>query len=230
MSSTCRSLRTSRRGKGRAPRDGMMGDQVAPEAVEVHVHTGQPDVKYQSARKVDPGSASNLGSDSILRRFSSLGGVLHDGMITMKRALRASDLLPPGFAVRSAVTEGTVTTIFIASASTSSSCPVCGEASAPVHSRYVRKVADLPLAGRSVCLRATLRRFWCEAVRCGRRIFAERFSDGTLAPLARRTGRLDGLVRHLGLALGRPKARSPSSSSSSGRCTAAVKSTSCKLA
>ena len=125
----------------------------------------------------------------------------------MKRALRASALLPPGFAVKSAVPEGTVTTISITSASTSSSCPVCGGASARVHSRYVRKVADLPLAGRSVSLRATARRFWCEAVRCGRRIFTERFADGTLAPWARRTGRFDGLVRHLGLALGgRPAA------------------------
>ena len=40
-----------------------------------------------------------------------------------------------------------------------------------------------------------------------RAIFAERFSDGALAPLARRTERLDCIVHHLGLALGgRPAA------------------------
>ena len=39
-------------------------------------------------------------------------------------------------------------------------------------------------------------------------IFAERFGDGVVRPMARRTARLDTLVRHLGLALGgRPAAR-----------------------
>jgi len=51
------------------------------------------------------------------------------------------------------------------------------------------------------------RRFRCDAVLCGRQIFAERFADGVLAPSARRTTRLDGIVHHLGLALGgRPAA------------------------
>jgi hypothetical protein len=58
-----------------------------------------------------------------------------------------------------------------------------------------------------VKLIATVRRFRCEAVRCGQSIFAERFANNTVAPWARRTGRLDGLVHHLGLALGgRPAA------------------------
>ena len=51
------------------------------------------------------------------------------------------------------------------------------------------------------------RRFRCGADLCGRRIFAERFEDGVLAPWARRTGRLDYVIHHLGLALGgRPAA------------------------
>jgi hypothetical protein len=49
--------------------------------------------------------------------------------------------------------------------------------------------------------------FRCEAVLCGRQIFTERFAEGILAPSARRTTRLDGIVQHLGLALGgRPAA------------------------
>ncbi|RWB92937.1 MAG: hypothetical protein EOQ57_35380, partial [Mesorhizobium sp.] len=41
----------------------------------------------------------------------------------------------------------------------------------------------------------------------GRRIFAERFGADILAPLSRRTGRLETIVHHLGLALGgRPAA------------------------
>ena len=51
------------------------------------------------------------------------------------------------------------------------------------------------------------RRFRCDTVLCGRRIFTERFEDGALAPWARRTARLDLVVHHLGLALGgRPAA------------------------
>jgi hypothetical protein len=53
----------------------------------------------------------------------------------------------------------------------------------------------------------TVRRFWCDAVLCRRRIFAERFGADILAPLSRRTGRLETIVHHLGLALaGRPAA------------------------
>ncbi|CAO3378972.1 Mobile element protein [Azospirillum argentinense] len=52
------------------------------------------------------------------------------------------------------------------------------------------------------------RRFHCDAVLCGRRIFTERFAPEVLVPWARRTARLDHIVHHLGLALGgRPAAR-----------------------
>ncbi len=51
------------------------------------------------------------------------------------------------------------------------------------------------------------RRFYCDAVLCGRRIFGERFDAAVLAPWSRRTARLDHIVHHLGLALGgRPAA------------------------
>ena len=111
------------------------------------------------------------------------------------------------FAVEGSSMTDDGTTISVRSTSTFSCCPSCGLASGRVHSHYRRQINDLPLAGRSVKLIATVRRFWCEAVRCGQSIFAERFADGIVAPWARRTGRLDGLVHHLGLALrGRPAA------------------------
>jgi hypothetical protein len=51
------------------------------------------------------------------------------------------------------------------------------------------------------------RRFWCDAVLCGRRIFCEQFDDGVLGRYGRRTQRLETIVHHLGLALGgRPAA------------------------
>ena len=58
--------------------------------------------------------------------------------------------------------------------------------------------------GRQVRLMVVARRFRCDAVLCGRRIFTERFDDGVLAPWARRTARLDYIVHHLGACLGRP--------------------------
>ena len=68
-------------------------------------------------------------------------------------------------------------------------------------------MADLPIAGRGVRLLIMARLFYCEAMLCGRRIFAERFDANLLAPWARRTARLDHIVHHLGLALGgRPAA------------------------
>ncbi len=125
----------------------------------------------------------------------------------MQKALRPSSIIPPGFTVEGSSMADDGTTISVRSTSTSSQCPSCGMVSGRVHSHYRRQINDLPLAGRSVKLIATVRRFRCEAVRCGQSIFAERFADGIVAPWARRTGRLDGLVHHLGLALGgRPAA------------------------
>lgn len=81
-------------------------------------------------------------------------------------------------------------------------CPECGTTSHRVHSRYPRMIADLPCAGRKIELHLTVRRFVFSAVHCCRKIFAERFGDGVIRPMARRTARLDCLVRHLALALG----------------------------
>jgi len=63
------------------------------------------------------------------------------------------------------------------------------------------------MAGKPVRLVVRARRFHCDTVLCGRRIFAERFDDNVLMPWARRTARLGHIVHHLGLALGgRPAA------------------------
>lgn len=51
------------------------------------------------------------------------------------------------------------------------------------------------------------RRFYCDAALCTQRIYTERFEKDVLAPWARRTGRLENIIYHLGLALGgRPAA------------------------
>ena len=120
----------------------------------------------------------------------------------MGQALRPSALVPRGFAVDGATSDGAGLVIAVRSVSRASTCPNCGTTSKRVHSRYRRRLADLPMAGRPVRLVVLARRFHCDAVLCGRRIFVERFDQDVLAPRARRTARLDHIVRHLGLALG----------------------------
>ncbi len=125
----------------------------------------------------------------------------------MQHAFRPSALVPPGFAVEGAILDGATAVITVRSTAAAGVCPGCGGVSRRVHSRYTRHLADLPVAGRPVRLEVIARRFRCEAVLCGRRIFAERFDPNVLAPSARRTARLECLVYHLGLALGgRPAA------------------------
>ena len=94
--------------------------------------------------------------------------------------------------------------VFVSARSTSgsASCPWCGRCARRVHSRYRRRLADLPAHGRRVEMVVTIRRFHCADAACERRIFAERLDPGAAAVRSRRTERLDGIVHHLGIALG----------------------------
>jgi len=78
---------------------------------------------------------------------------------------------------------------------------MCGQVSSRVHSRYRRKLADLPWQGRVVSLTFRARRLHCSDVACPRQIFTERLPNVT-APHARRTTRLGDVQGHLGAALG----------------------------
>jgi len=125
----------------------------------------------------------------------------------MQQSFRPSSLVPFGFAVDRVVNDGTSMVIIVHAVSRLSACPGCGSRSERAHSRYRRGLADLPISGRPVRLAVVVRRFHCDAVLCRRRIFTEQFDGGVVAPRARRTGRLDHVVYHLGLALcGRPPA------------------------
>ncbi|PPD10125.1 MAG: transposase [Methylocystis sp.] len=125
----------------------------------------------------------------------------------MPRSLHPAAFVPPGFHVENAVQDGAITVITVRHTSKSSQCPGYATIAERVHSHYLRRLADLPLAGRQVRLIVIARRFRCDATSCRRAIFTERFSADVLAPSARRTARLDCLVHHLGLALGgRPAA------------------------
>ena len=123
------------------------------------------------------------------------------------QSLHASKLVPLGFSADDALSDDDSTVVTIHGTSAISACPSCGVISDRVHSRYPRRLADLPIAGRRVVLMLQARRFRCDAVLCARRIFTERFDDNVLKPWARRTARLDQIVHCLALALGgRPAA------------------------
>ena len=123
------------------------------------------------------------------------------------QSIHASELLPPGLSADDALSDDDSTVVTIHGTSAISVCPSCGVVSDRIHSRYPRRLADLPIAGRRVVLVLQARRFRCDAVLCARRIFTERFDDNVLKPWARRTARLDQIVHCLALALGgRPAA------------------------
>lgn len=126
----------------------------------------------------------------------------------MRAHFRLSDLIPAELNVEAVHHRPDVIVVAACGQSGGCRCPECGTTSHRVHSRYPRIIADLPCAGRRIELHLTVRRFVCAADECRRKIFAERFGNDIVRPMARRTARLDTLVHHLALALGgRPAAR-----------------------
>ena len=125
----------------------------------------------------------------------------------MGRQLRTSGLVRRGFVIETTAWNEEGLLISARPSATMARCPDCGMASDRVHSRYERRLADLPMSGRRVRLALKVRRFRCDAVTCARQVFTERFDPDVLAPWSRRTARLDHIVHHLALALGgRPAA------------------------
>jgi len=92
-------------------------------------------------------------------------------------------------------------TVVLATTAPSSACPLCDFDSSRVHSRYTRRLADLPCFGRAVQLQVAVRRFFCSELQCPRRIFAERLA-GFAAPYARTTSLLRETHEAIGCALG----------------------------
>ena len=80
-------------------------------------------------------------------------------------------------------------------------CPACERRSHRVHSRYDRRLADLPWQGRAVAIAVTVRRFRCDNSLCERRIFVEQLPK-VMAAHSRRSRRLAEIQRHIGMALG----------------------------
>lgn len=87
------------------------------------------------------------------------------------------------------------------SRSTASRCPTCQRKSARLHSRYERRIADLPWQGRFVTLLMQARRLRCSNRNCRQRIFVERANEVATSH-SRRSVRLREIQRTVGLALG----------------------------
>src|SRR5215212_323255 len=80
-------------------------------------------------------------------------------------------------------------------------CPGCGTWSEAVHSHYQRTITDLPWGQQTVRLHLRVRKFYCRQPACTRRVFTERLPH-LVAPYARRTSRLESVLRILAFALG----------------------------
>src|ERR1700722_9725317 len=115
---------------------------------------------------------------------------------------RGLPLAPCGLVVEHMQSEAGDLVITARPALRTAACPACGSASARVHSTYQRFLADLPSSGQTVRIRASTRRSRCVLPSCRQRIFTQRLAATAARPLARRTSRLEGIVHHLGLALG----------------------------
>ncbi len=100
-------------------------------------------------------------------------------------------LLPdvPGLRLDAILTEDQTIHSMMTSTQPTATCPVCAEASSRIHSRYQRRVRDLPWAGHTVQVQLHVRRFFCSNPSCERTIFAERLG-ATIGTFARRTERL----------------------------------------
>ncbi|MFD7639529.1 ISL3 family transposase [Kitasatospora sp. NPDC059795] len=83
---------------------------------------------------------------------------------------------------------------------TSAACPGCGASSRRVHSRYGRRIADVPVGTRPVLIELSVRRLFCDNSGCARVTFAEQV-EGLTSRYGRRTPLLQRIVGALGVVL-----------------------------
>lgn len=109
--------------------------------------------------------------------------------------------VPADLIVSQILTEADHITIRANPRQASAWCPACEQQSHRIHSRYDRRLADLPWQGRAVAIVVTVRRLRCDNALCERRFFVERLPK-VVAVHSRRSCRLAETQRHIGMALG----------------------------
>jgi transposase len=112
-----------------------------------------------------------------------------------------NSLSAPDQLILDGVEESDTTIVVRVRARQPSPCPACGDARVSYHSRYERRLRDLPWQGRQVRVHLQTRRFRCRNTECGRKVFAEQVPD-VAAPWARETGRLHEVIAIVGYAMG----------------------------
>ena len=110
-------------------------------------------------------------------------------------------LLPAGLIVDRVAVGPERVIVAVRARGAAGSCPLCRHPSRRVHSRYARRLGDLPWQGRVGQLELQVRRFRCSAPECPRRVFAERL-PGVALPRVRRTARLAEAQRHIAFSAG----------------------------
>lgn len=111
------------------------------------------------------------------------------------------------FKVISVDNQQDVLEIYVQSTTRYATCPNCCITSKRIHSYYSRKVADLPVFGKTSRIILRSRKFYCNQEEYSFKVFTERF-DNHFKPYKRRTERLESKIRKLRLlAGGRPAQR-----------------------
>lgn len=77
-------------------------------------------------------------------------------------------------------------------------CPKCGCYSMNPHSKYIRKVLDMPMINKQTILFVIVRRFYCKNKHCSQVAFSEQFHD-LFEKYHRRTTRLSNFILKLAL-------------------------------
>jgi transposase len=97
--------------------------------------------------------------------------------------------------------------VLVKAAAGQAACPGCGAVSGRVHSRYTRRLRDVPAGGRPVVIVLEACRFRCLNPACGKVTFAAQV-EGLTSPFARRTPPLRSALGAIAAALcGRAGAR-----------------------
>lgn len=107
--------------------------------------------------------------------------------------------LPEGLRITEVCHQESGLLISVLSERLSASCPLCHQESTSVHSRYLRRLRDVPCTGQSVSLHLRVHKFFCRNPECQRKIFTERLPT-FVGPWAQMTVRLIALLQAVGLA------------------------------
>src|SRR5262245_42524568 len=107
--------------------------------------------------------------------------------------------LPQGLGMTGACKEEASLLVQVVSEQVAACCPLCGQPSGAVHSRYRRRLKDVPCGGQAVCLQLTVHKFFCRNFQCPRKIFTERIPQ-FVEPWAQTTVRFTPALQAIGFA------------------------------